>query len=110
VGPSPRSITVASPIAGDSFTLFFTTVAMPLAQLRSLALGTTPSVTFSVKYGSSRASGTEVVTSGITCTNSTTGLSTTTFTNGTIPANSFVWVDVTAVSGSVSELHVSLLT
>lgn len=111
IGPAPRAITVASPIAADSFTMFFTAVAMPLSQIRSLVSGSsTPSVTFSIKYGSSRASGTEMVTSGITCTNTTTGLSTTSFTNGTIPANNFVWIDVTAVSGSVSEIHVSLLT
>jgi hypothetical protein len=104
-----KSVTIPSPTASDSFTVFYTPTAMTLSEIRSLVSGTSPSATFSVFHGSSRASGTAVVTAGTTVTNTTTGLSTTTFDNATISAGSFVWINVTAVSGTINELSVTLI-
>lgn len=108
---SPKSITIPSPTNTDNFTILYTSSSMMLSSIRSVLRGSsTPSVTFSIRYGTDRsAAGTEVVTSGITCTNTTSGLSTNTFNNGTIPANNYVWITVSAVSGTVTELNVTIV-
>jgi len=110
-GPiGPKAVTITNPSATEKIALFFTNAALTVAQIRSLVAGTSPSVTFSIRYGTDfSGSGTEVVTSGITVTNTTTGLSTTSFNNASIPADRFVWLTTSATSGTVDSLHVSLL-
>ncbi len=89
--------------------MFFVEQPWALAEIRSVVRGSSPSVTFSIRYGTDRsAAGTEIVTSGITCTNTTTGVATTSFNNGTIPAGNFVWLTTSAQSGTVNELNVTL--
>jgi hypothetical protein len=109
---TPRSITIELPTATEKIPMFYAYEAITLRQIESVLIGSSsPSVTFSVRYGSDlSASGTEVVTSGITVTNTTFGLATTSFNNGTIAANSFVWITTSAVSGTVNYLNVSLIT
>lgn len=111
-GPiGPKSVTISNPTATEKIPLFFTTSAQTVSQIRSVLAGSnTPSVTFSIRYGSDfSATGTEIVTSGITVTNTTTGLSTTSFNNASVSANSFVWLTTSAKSGTVDSLHVSLV-
>jgi hypothetical protein len=105
-----RSISVYAPTTSDNITMFYTTNALTLTNIESVLRGSAgPGVTFSVKYGTDRsAAGTEVVTSGIKCTNTTNGLSTTSFNSGTITGSSFVWLTVSGVSGTVNELSVTL--
>lgn len=110
VRQGPKSIAIESPTNAENISMFFTEQPWALKEIRSVLLGSsTPSVTFSIKYGTDRsAAGTEIVTSGITCTNTTTGASTTSFNNGTIPAGNFVWLTTSAKSGTVNELSVTL--
>ena len=104
-----RSISVYAPTTTDNITMFYTTNALTLSNIESVIRGAGTGVTFSVRYGTDRsASGTEVVTNGINCSNTTNGLSTTSFNNGTISASSFVWMTIAGVSGSPSELSVTL--
>jgi hypothetical protein len=105
-----RSLSVYAPTTSDNITMFYTTNALTLTNIESVLRGSAgPGVTFSVRYGTDRsAAGTEVVTSGIKCTNTTNGLSTTSFNNGTITGSSFVWLTVSGVSGTVNELSVTL--
>ena len=105
-----KSISIPTPTSSDVFTMFFTPEILSLSKIESVLVGTsTPSVTFTIRYASDRSlTGTEVVTGGITVT-STSGLASTSFNSGTRPANSFVWVSVSAVSGTVTELALSLL-
>ena len=106
----PKSLAILNPTTAEKVALFFTTTSQTFTQIRSLVAGTSPSVTFSIRYGTDfSAAGTEVVTSGITVTNATTGLSTTTFNNATVPANNFVWLTTSATSGTVTQLAVSLI-
>jgi len=109
-GPmGPKSLTIINPTASEKIPLFFTTSALTVTQIRSLVTGTSPSVTFSLRFGTDvSGSGTEVVTSGITVTNTTTGLSTTSFNNAAIAADRFVWLTTSATSGTVTALHVSV--
>jgi hypothetical protein len=104
-----RSISVYAPTTTDNITMFYTTNALTLSNIESVIRGTGTGVTFSIKYGTDRsASGTEVVTNGINCTNTTNGLSTTSFNNATISASSFVWMTIAGVSGNPNELSVTL--
>jgi hypothetical protein len=107
---APKALSILNPSNAEDIVLFFTTSSLTITQIRSTVMGSTPSVTFSIRYGTDiSGAGTEVVTSGITCTNTTTGLSTTSFNNATVPANNFVWLTTSATSGTVSQLSVSLI-
>jgi hypothetical protein len=107
---SPRGVTVESPSQTENVTMLYLDSAMTITAIRSLLSGSsTPSVTFSLRYAANRgATGTEVVTGGITCTNTTTGLNTTSFNSASIPAGNWLWLTTTAVSGTVDALHVSI--
>lgn len=108
---APKAIAINSPTASEKAVLFFTSQQITISAIRSALIGSnTPSVTFSIRYGTDiSASGTEVVTGGITVTNTTTGLNTTSFNSATITANNYVWITTSATSGTVNQLHVNLL-
>ena len=70
----------------------------------------TPSVTWTLRHSTDRsATGNEVVTSGTTTTSTTTGSVVTSFNDATIPANSFVWLETTAQSGTVTSLNITMI-
>lgn len=104
-----KSVTIESPTATEKIILFFTTAALTVSQIRSVIIGGT-NVTFSIRHGTDvSAAGTEVVTSGIQVTNTTTGLSTTSFNNASIAADRFVWITTSAVTGTVTQLAVTVV-
>jgi hypothetical protein len=79
--------------------------------MRAVLIGSsTPSVTWTVRHHATDRSnaGSEVVTGGTTTTSTTSGSDVTSFDDATIPADSFVWIETTAQSGTVTELHVSI--
>jgi hypothetical protein len=106
----PKSISITSPVVGDDFTLFRADTDVTLTAVVAVLQGSaSPSVTFVIKYAASRTA------SGTAATISTTVTSTTTGTNVAIdqmpiPADSFVWLEISAVSGTVDELSVTLET
>jgi len=107
--PRVKALTITSPNDSEKVVLFFTTEPVVLQQIRSVVTGVTPSVTFSIRFGPDVSlTGTEVKTGGITVTNTTTGLSTTTLDNPSIPGGVFIWLTTTATSGTVDLLNVSL--
>ena len=71
----------------------------------------TPSVTWTIRHHATDRSnaGNEVVTGGTTTTSTTSGDDVTSFNDATIPADSFVWLETTAQSGTVDELSVSMI-
>lgn len=104
-----KSATIIAPTSSDSFTLFWSNSALSLAEIRSVVSGTSPSATFTIYTGSDRSgTGNTVMQSGIVCTNTTSGNVQTSFSNSSVQANSFVWITVTAVSGTVNDINVSL--
>jgi len=107
--PRVKALTITTPSDSENVVLFFTTEPVFLQQIRSVVTGSTPSVTFSIRYGPDVSlAGTEVKTGGITVTNTTTGLSTTALDNFFIPGGVFIWLTTTATSGTVDLLNVSL--
>jgi hypothetical protein len=106
-GP-PKSLTIAYPVAGDNLTLFYTQVSTTLTQVAAILRGTsTPSVTYTLKYAANRsAAGTSATTS--TTVTSVTTASTATLQNMPIPANNFLWLEVSAISGNPTELSITV--
>ena len=104
-----KSLTLLDPAVNDDISMGFTNRPLVVTEMRAVVRGTTPSVTWTLRHASDRsAAGTEVVTGGTTTTSETTGSDVTVFDAAAIPADSFYWLEVSAKSGTVQELHVSM--
>jgi len=104
---APKSITIANPMVGDSFTLFRTAAATTISSVTAVVRGANASVTFDIKKDPNRSTaGTSIITPEAV-TNTTTGESVAVI-NQPVGAGQFVWIEVTAVSGTVTELNVSI--
>lgn len=100
-----RSATIAEPLSGDSFTLFKTTRETTLTDVTALVSG--GSVTYEIRYAADRtATGTLAIVTD-TVTNTTNG-DVATVQNQPVPTGSWVWLDITAVSGAVDEFNVGV--
>jgi hypothetical protein len=105
---SPRSITIAGPQTGDNFTIFKTDREITISSVTGLVRGSsTPSVTYELRYAADRSTTGTLATVSDTVTNSTTGDSAT-VQNQPIPAGRYVWISITAVSGTVDEFNASI--
>lgn len=106
-----KSITVENPTSSEDISIFFTNSAITITEIRAVLVGSsTPSVTWTVRHGTDRsAAGAEAVTSGTTTTSTTTGSDVTSFNDATVVADSFVWLETTAQSGTVTELHITIV-
>lgn len=105
-----KSATIENPNATEDITLFFTPVAIEVSEIRAVIRGVTiPSVTWHLRYDTDRdAVGTEIIVGGSTTTDINTGDDITVMDNPTIPADSFIWLETTAKSGTVSTLHITI--
>lgn len=105
------SATIENPISSEDFYIGFTNRAITATEMRCVLRGSsTPSVTWTVRHSTDRnATGNEIVTGGTTTTSTTTGSDVTTFNDATIPADSFIWLETTAKSGTVNELGLTIL-
>ena len=105
-----KSITVESPTATEDISIFFTNLAITVTEIRAVVRGTTPSVTWTIRHGTSRSgTGAEVVTGGTATTDQSTGSDVTSFDDATIVADSFVWLETTAQTGTVEELAITIV-
>lgn len=105
-----KSIIIENPTNSENLSYFFTDVAITVDKLRAVLVGSaTPSVTWTIRYAVNRDdTGTEVVTGGTVTTSTTTGSDVTTLDAPAIPANSHVWVETTAKSGTVDSININL--
>jgi len=106
-----KKLRLESPTVAGEEDSFYTengfTVSRIVAAIRGSA---SPSVTWTVRFASTRdAAGTEVNIGGVTTNDLSNGSSIILFDNAAIPADSFVWLEVTAVSGTVDELDVTII-
>jgi hypothetical protein len=108
-GPmGPKSFSLQLPVTGDEVGMFFAKAALTITQINVVVRGTTPGVTWSLRYATSRAAaGTPVITAD-TVTSSTANNTITTFNNPNIPVNNWVWLKVNGTSGVVLEFDMSL--
>jgi len=107
-----KGITIESPVTSDEFTIFFTNEAITISEMRGVVRGTSPDVTWTIRHdNTSRAdTGIEVVTAGTQTTSQTSGSDVTAFDDETIPADSFVWIEIDDASGtSDDEVAVTII-
>jgi hypothetical protein len=104
-----RSVTIVDPVATDDATLFFTPVAITITDVRSHITGTT-NVVFNIGHAATRT-GTQldVFTSDITLTSTAGQSNASGFSDATIPANSWVWLEVVSVSGTPTFFHSTVI-
>jgi len=113
IGKKPiltKSIAIESPSSSEDISFFYTDIAITITKMTAILVGSsTPSVTWTVRHSTDRsAAGNEVVTSGTTTTSITTGSVVTSFDDATIPADSFVWIETTAQSGTVGQISITI--
>jgi hypothetical protein len=102
-----KTITVTSPTSSENDTILFTPAAITLLQVHAAIVGST-SATMQIMYGTDRsASGTAAIAS--TAVSNTTGGADITITSASVAANSYVWLVTTALSGTPSELTVTIV-
>ena len=100
------ALTIMNPEDTDDGTLFFTPVAITVADIRALIQGTT-NVVFNLYYGATRnGAGTKLFTVDKTVTTEA-GVQLVPDT-ANIPVNSYVWCEVVSVSGTPTQFHVSM--
>lgn len=106
-GPQgPRSLTIHNPLAGDNFTLFRPHVATTISRATAIVSG--GSVTYEVRYSSNRQATGALATASEAVTNTTSGQNAT-IQNQPIPADSWVWIEITAVTGTVEEFSLNVI-
>lgn len=104
------AVTLEDPTASEDFTLFHGFAAYTIQEIEVVLVGSSSqTVTWTLRHNADRsATGTEVVTSGTTTTNITTGDNITSFNDATVPIDNFLWLETTAQGGTVSEFHLTL--
>lgn len=105
---SEKAITILRPQAGDIVTLLLSNANVRVSQAAALLVGgTAPSATYTIWKGTDRTLGTAVV-AGVVATSTTTGDVLTVFSAPDVVAGTFVWVQLTAVSGTPDEFNLTL--
>lgn len=108
--PVVRAMSLTSPLAGDNVTMFYTSTPMQVSRIRAHIIGSTSSVAFNVRYGSNRSTaGAQMVQGGMVCVGDSNGLDQYNINLPNIPPESWVWITVSAVTGIVTLMHVTLL-
>jgi hypothetical protein len=100
------AITIKDPDTTVDFVVFRTNYAITISEIEVVLRGTTPSVTWSLMHNTDRSAAGNTIDSNTT-TNTTTGDVHTTLTDATVPADSFIWVEISAESGTTDEMHLS---
>ena len=94
-----RTFTLEAPASADDITVFRTDVAITVQEVIAVNVGTTPSTTYQLKHSTDRSAAGNNLTTSSSTTSITTG-DIATLSDATIPANSFVWLEVSAASGT----------
>jgi hypothetical protein len=107
-----KSITIENPVTAEDITFFYTPVPITVTQVAAVIRGTSPSVHWYIKFATMtigrNSIGTVLITAGTT-TDDEGGVSITSFDDATIPADSFVWIETTTVSGTNDELALTVV-
>ena len=103
-----KAITIVDIVATDDATFMFTPVAITVVATHAHRVAGT-NVVYNVKHAPNRDdAGLDVFTADITLTSTTGQTNNSGFNDETIPANSWVWLDVVSVSGTVTMFGVVL--
>lgn len=103
---SPRAIEFEVPQINDEKTVIYSDVALTVSEIRGVINAGTD-VAVAIKTDADRsATGTTIATG--TISSSTTG-NTLTVLSSAVAANSYVWAEITAVTGIVKEIHLNII-
>jgi hypothetical protein len=103
-----RGISIINPSSSENVTIWGSNNNYIINNMVVVVRGTSPSVTWTVKKSSDRSTaGTPVITAGTTTT-STTGTVITTMDSPSIVDGDFVWLEISATSGTVQEFHLTI--
>jgi hypothetical protein len=93
-----------------NYGLGFVSAAFTISEIRAVHVGTlaTPDIDIDIRHSTDRsAAGNQVEATAMTITSSTTGDSFTSgFEDATVPANSWIWVETSSISGTTDNLEV----
>lgn len=103
-----KHVTIENPTSGDDVTWFFTNRAITATEIRLVAVGSSVSSVITIRHSTDRSAVGTIVDAN-TVTSTTTGHDVTAISDATIPANSFVWVEVGTTSGTVTNVHVTMI-
>lgn len=104
-----KSFTLEDPTSSEDMSIWRVTQNITIVEVNCTVVGTTPSVTINPKHASDRsAAGTALLSSATAITNTTTGQALTSFTDATLSDGEILWLETTAQSGTVDELHVTI--
>ncbi len=108
--PETKSIIIENPSTSEDISFLFTDVPITISKIVVVLVGSsTPSVTWTVRHGTSRsAGGSEVVIGGTTTTDTGIGDTVTIFDDPSIVADAHVWIETTAKSGTVSSMIINI--
>jgi len=103
------TITVEDPTSSEDITICRFNEAVTITKVIGVVVGSsTPSVTINPKHHTDRSNaGNALFSSAQAVTSTTTGDVDTSFSDATIPADSFLWLETTAQSGTVDELNIT---
>ena len=100
-----KTLTIEAPIAGDDITMFRTGAAITIVEVAAISIGTSPSTTYVLRHSTDRSSTGTLVTTSAATTSVTTG-DVATLSDTTVPANSWVWFEASAATGTDVTLSV----
>lgn len=104
------TLTVEDPTSSEDIGFYFFNSAVTIQEIEAVVVGSsTPSVTIEPSHSTDRsAAGNDVLSSPTAITNTTTGQNLTAFDDASVPADSFLWLETTAKSGTVDELTITV--
>lgn len=105
-----KSIIIENPISAEDISFFFASKAITITEIRAVLTGSaSPSVTWTVRHDTDRSAvGSEVVTGGTVTADTTVGSDVTSFDDATVVADSHLWIETTAKSGTVTSIIITL--
>ena len=114
-----KVLVITEPTASEDVTFFFTNKTLKILRIRAVMVGAaTPSIDYTIKFASDRsAAGTALVTAGLTVTSVSNGDEVVSSLIDpqsagidviTIPANSYIWVEISGKTGTVGSVSISL--
>ncbi len=96
-----------APTASDDITIFRTDVDITVQEVIAVSVGTSPSTTYQLKHSTDRNAAGNALTTSAATTSTTTG-NVATLSDATIPANSWIWLETTAASGTNVKLSIDI--
>lgn len=102
-----KTFTLESPTATEDFTIFRTDVDITVQEVVAVSTGTSPSTTYVLRHSTDRNVAGNLLTTSGTTTSTTTG-NVATLSDATIPANSWIWLETTAATGTDVKLTIDI--